>query len=86
MLNRTQSIGLGVLVFAAGLWLGSIEKTSAQVSAGARQNMRFMLSEPANDGGLFMIDTTSGETWALVMGDATPAKKWVNLGGPRSGG
>ena len=85
MFDRMQTVGFGVLVFAAGLWLGSIEKTSAQAPVGTSPNMRFLLSDPANDGSLFMIDSTSGETWTLVMGDAKPAKQWVNLGGPRRG-
>ena len=80
MFSRIQSTGVGVsvLIFAAGLWLGSIDKTSAQVPTGANPNMRFLLTA-ASDGGMFMVDTMNGDTWTLVMGNATPSKQWIKL-------
>jgi hypothetical protein len=87
--SRLTCVGIGLagIMFVAGLWLGAVEKTSAQAPIPSGQNTRYLLTA-ASEGSMFMIDTWTGDTWALVPGKLLGAKEWARLGnrdmaGPR---
>ena len=83
MLHRGCGIGVGLAAaFAAGLWIGSVHPSRADTPLVGGKEVRYMLSS-ASDGVMYKIDTWSGETWTLVMGDVRPMKDWAVIGPKR---